>query len=67
MKTRGCDIQAITAHGVRIEEGYYISRLNIMISEFNMDNESVQCIYSNGMSTVVDLTSIEITKGIHRI
>ena len=31
--------------------------------DLNMTNESVQCIYSNGTSTVVGLTYIEFTKG----
>ena len=64
-ETIACDIRPISAHGVRIGEGGYISRLNIMISDFSIDNESVQCIYSNGTSTVVGRAYIEITEGMY--
>ena len=61
---RSCYSRPITAYGVRIEVSSYISRLNITVSDLSMDNRSVQCIYSNGTSTVVGLAYIDITEGI---
>ena len=62
---RGCFSRPITAYGVRIEENCYTSRLNITTLDLNMNNESVQCIYSNGTSTVVGTAYIEISTGTH--
>lgn len=66
-KTRSCNDRPITAHGVRIEDNCYISRLNIMGLDLNMTNRSVQCFYSNGTSTLVGLSYIQLTKGIFYI
>ena len=64
-QTRGCFDSSITAYGDRIEDNHYVSRLNIMNLSSNMINKSVQCIYSNGISTdtVVGTDYIEITTG----
>jgi hypothetical protein len=64
-QTRGCRSRPITAYGVGIEDNRYVSRLKIMNLDFNMSNESVQCIYSNGTSTIVGTAYIEISTGIH--
>ena len=63
MQERGCDSGDITAYGVRIEENCYISQLRIMISDLSMNNNSVQCLFTNGTSIPVGLSYIEITKG----
>lgn len=63
MQKRGCDSGDITAYGVRIEENCYISQLSIIISDLSMNNESVQCLFTNGTSIPVGLSYIEITKG----
>ena len=64
-QTRGCNSRPIIAYGVRIEDNCYISRLNIMNLDLNMSNESVQCIYSNGTSTIVGSSYIDITTGMY--
>ena len=63
MEKRGCASRDITAYGVRIEENCYTSQLSITVLDLSMNNESVQCFYSNGTSTIVGHSYIEATKG----
>ena len=63
MQERGCDSGDITAYGVRIEGNCYTSQLSIMISDVSMNNDSVQCLFTNDTSVPVGLSHIEITKG----
>ena len=58
-----CNDRPITAYGIGIEDNRYISRLDIGNLNRSMINESVQCTYSNGTSTVVGTDYIEITTG----
>ena len=62
MQKRGCESRYITAYGVRIEGNCYTSRLSIMISDSSMNNDSVQCFFTNGTSIAVGLSYTEITK-----
>ena len=63
MQERGCENRDITAYGVEIEGNCYTSRLSVMISDPSMNNDSVQCFFTNGTSIAVGLSYIEITKG----
>ena len=58
-----CRDRPITAYGIGIEDNRYISRLDIGNLNRSMINESVQCTYSNGTSTVVGTDYIDITTG----
>ena len=60
-QTRTCG--NITGRGIGIEENVcYTSQLNIIVDS-SLDNESVECIYDNGTTTIIGISFIETIKG----
>ena len=52
----------ITAHSLRVEGDCYTSQLNVTISP-NLDNQTVECAYSGGGTSVIGSSIIDISKG----
>ena len=62
---RGCNDDAISGHGIRIDGNrYYTSQLNIIVDSY-MDGKSVECFYDRNIvgETLVGNSTIMITSG----